>query len=760
MFASKRIIALFFFVLAVVPTAASASAQGISARPWLDKSLSPDIRAELIQAQMTREEELKLVSGYFGVYNPRVPVQYRNDMPNGAGYVPGIPRLGIPALKESDASLGVANGGHMRKGDTAVALPSSLATAATWNPSLAFQGGAMIGEETRRKGFNVLLAGGINLTREPRSGRTFEYSGEDPWLASVMVGESIRGIQSRHVISTIKHFALNDQETGRMSMSADISESAMRESDLLAFELAIERSDPGSVMCSYNRINGVYGCENDFLLNRVLKGDWGYRGFVMSDWGAVHSTVAAANNGLDQQSSRFSDSQEYFGTPLAAALADGSVPEARLRDMVHRILRTIFAKGIFDRPIVRRPLDVDADLAVAQRDAEEAIVLLKNDKNFLPLDPLSKGGRRILVIGGFADVGVLSGGGSSQVIPIGFKELMEVLTGGALKRVPGEAPRAPKGAIVFHPPAPLAELRKAAQAKAPTARVVFYDGGNVKKAAAFARANDVVIIFAQQWMQEARDNASLSLAGNQDALIDAVARANPKTVVVLQTGGPVAMPWLGKVAAVLEAWYSGNRGATAIARVLLGQVNPSGHLPVTFPRSERQLPHPAIAGFRDMPWQTQWRDGLTQFDVKYSEGPNLGYKWFAQKKIPPLFSFGHGLSYTSFAYGNLDVSGGRTVKAAFDMTNTGKHAGKAVGQIYVLPPGGTMRLVGWIKQPLKPGETKRVSVIADRRLLARFDAEMRQWHIAPGDYLVMLGASSTDIASVKAVHIDEATIKP
>lgn len=763
-----RFVPALVAVLAIGPlsisVAASAAQSGeqpatpTADQPWMDKSLPPDVRADLVQAQMTRDEELTLVSGYFGVYEPRVPAIYKDDMPNSAGYVPGIPRLGIPALKESDASLGVANGNFMRKGDTAVALPSSLMTAATWNPALAYAGGAMVGAEARNKGFNVQLAGGINLTREPRGGRTFEYSGEDPLLASVMVGEAIRGIQNLHVISTIKHFAINDLETGRMTMSANISEAALRESDLLAFELAIERADPGSVMCSYNRINTVYGCENDFLLNKVLKGDWGYKGFVMSDWGAVHSTVEAAVNGLDQQSSRFSDKMEYFGAPLKGAVEIGAVPETRLHDMVHRILRTMFVRGLVDDPVVKRPIDTNTDLAVAQRAAEEGIVLLKNT-GVLPLDLTRPRSRRILIIGGFADVGVVSGGGSSQVIPIGYMQLKEMIEGKVPGIVPGELPRIPRGSVIFAPPSPFSAIHDAA-AVMPNARVTYYDGQNVAKAVRLARASDIVIVFTMQWMQEGFDVFSLSMGGNQNQLIDAVAGANPRTVVVLQNGGPVAMPWLGKTAAVVEAWYAGNRGAAAISNVLFGKVNPSGRLPVTFPASDAQLLRPRIQGFGQRDSQVVWNGTRSQFDIDYFEGANVGYKWFATKKIAPLFPFGYGLSYTSFDYGGLTASGGNTATVSFVMKNSGAREGKAVGQVYMLPPGGVMRLVGWSKQSLRPGEKRSATVSVDPRLIASFDETAGQWHVAAGEYLVMLGSSSTQIAATATVHINEAWIKP
>ena len=331
----------------------------------------------------------------------------------------GVDRLGIQAIKESNAGLGVAipleNGGHDPI-DQATALPSGLALAATWNPQLAYAAGSMIGEEARRKGLNLLLAGAANLARDPRSGRNFEYAGEDPLLTGTIVGETIRGISDRHVISTIKHFALNDQETKRNSVDALIDDAAFRESDLLAFEIASERGRPGAVMCSYNLVNGVHACEHQWLLDRVLRQEWGFRGWVMSDWGAAHSTVTAAAAGLDQQSGVEWDGQAYFGEPLATAVQEGVLPGGQLDAMALHVLHALFAAGVVDDPPQPAPLDVDADAGIARQVAEQGIVLLKNDHDLLPL---SRAARHIAVIGGHADIGVMSGGGSSQVIPIG-----------------------------------------------------------------------------------------------------------------------------------------------------------------------------------------------------------------------------------------------------------------------------------------------------------------------------------------------------
>jgi beta-glucosidase len=451
-------------------------------------------------------------------------------------------------------------------------LPSGLMTASSWDPKVAYAGGAMIGSEARDSGFNVMLAGGVNLMRDPRNGRNFEYAGEDPLLAGVMVGNAIKGIESNHVISTLKHFAINDQETGRNELDARIDKAALRMSDLLAMELAFEQSDAGSVMCAYNRINGPYACENSYLLNDVLKRDWGFKGFVMSDWGATHSTVAAANNGLDQQSGHEFDKSPYFGGALMEAVKTGAVPQARLDDMVTRIVRTMFAKGLVDNPLkANASIDFAKNGAVSCATAEEGMVLLKNEGRALPL---AKDVRTIAVIGGHADAGVLSGGGSSQVYPVG---------GLAVK---GLKPETWPGPVVYHPSSPL----RAIQAQAPNAKVVFDDGTDPARAARVAAQADVAVVFATQWIGEANDAASLALPDGQDGLISSVAGANKRTVVVLENGGPVAMPWLAQVPAVLEAWYPGTSGGEAIANVLFGAVNPSGHLPATFPASEQQLP--------------------------------------------------------------------------------------------------------------------------------------------------------------------------
>jgi beta-glucosidase len=494
-----------------------------AAKPWMDTSLDADRRAALVVAQMTREEKQTLVFGYFGTDAPWKKYTIAPEALEGsAGYVPGIARLGIPPQWITDAGIGVATQGGAKQKRERTSLPSGMATAASWNPELAQKAGAMIGAEARVLGFNVLLAGGVNLVREPRNGRNFEYAGEDPLLAGTMVGAQIRGIESNHIISTVKHFALNDQETDRNEVDVRIDRAQARMSDLLAFQFAIDESNPGSVMCSYNKVWGEHACESAFLLNTVLRRDWGWRGYVMSDWGATHSTGKAAAAGLDQESGYPFDDKPYFGELMLKAVESGEVSEARLSEMARRIVRTMFAKGVVDHPVKIADIDFAAHAAVSRAGAEQGAVLLKNENGLLPLGAKHK---RIAVIGGYADKGVLAGGGSSLVYPIG---------GNA---VPGMKPTSWPGPIMVHPSSPL----KAIQALAPRASVEFASGEDRKAAAALAAKSDVVLVFATQWNGESFDSP-LALEYDQDALIDAVAAANPNTVVVLETGGAVLMP--------------------------------------------------------------------------------------------------------------------------------------------------------------------------------------------------------------------------
>ncbi|BCA61344.1 beta-glucosidase [Sphingomonas sp. HMP9] len=711
------------------------------------------LRAVAIVGKMTLDEKIALVHGLFP---PFAKGKTTNELIPSAGHVDGIPRLGIPLIRESDASLGVANQVEQRKGDVATALPSGLATAATFDPSIARSGGAMIGAEARAKRFDVLLAGGVNLTRDPWNGRNFEYLGEDPLLSGTMAGAHIAGVQSNRIVSTVKHFALNAQETGRTVVDARIGEAALRMSDLLAFEIAIETGKPGSVMCAYNKVNGDWACENAHLLNDVLKRDWGYRGWVMSDWGAVHSTAKAVNAGLDQESGQELDRKIYFADDLKADVQAGRVPVARLDDMVTRYLTGLIETGAYDAPAsVPQSIPYAAHADVAQRAAEAGIVLLKNEGNVLPLARTAK---RVVLIGGRADVGVLSGGGSSQVRSVGGAPVEIPLTHGAAMSF---------ARVTWHASSPLQAIRAAM----PQARVTWIDGRDPAAAAAAAKAADVAIIFATQWTTEAQDVTDLSLPDHQDALIAAVAAAQPKTVAVMETGGPVLMPWLSAVPAVVQAWYPGQRGGPAIANILTGRVNPSGRLPITFPAAASQAPRPAPVGLDRLstaeaqaaadPGHVSERQ-LPSFPVDYVEGADVGYRWYEKTRAKPLFPFGHGLSYTGFAYRNPVVTGGATLRVSFDIVNTGRMAGADVPQMYVTREGSKtpMRLAGFRRVTLKPGESTRITLVAEPRILADYDTRLPGWRVAGGRYRVALARDASDRSVVSTAMVTAATIKP
>lgn len=723
--------------LGIAQEVSAQNAAPVVAPASVNAVIDPDARAAAMVARMTQADKIGLVFAYFSTdFPPKSFKRPAGGQPQAAGIVPRNDRLGIPYQSQTDAGVGVASQGGPNVRERS-ALPSGIATAATWNRDLAFAGGAMIGNEARLSGFNVHLAGGVNLMRDPRNGRNFEYGGEDPLLAGTMVGKAIAGIQSQHVVSTVKHYAINNQETSRNFVDVKIGEAAARQSDLLAFEFALKVGNPGSVMCSYNRVNGAYACENDWLLNRVLKQDFGFKGYVMSDWGATHSTIPAANAGLDQQSGWPFDKSAYFNEALGEAVNNGHVTPARLDDMARRVLRSMYANGLFDVPLVATPEKIDyaAHAAVTRADEEEAIVLLKNSG----ILPLAASAKTIAIIGGHADVGVLSGGGSAQVYPVG---------GSA---VPNEGPTTFPGPIVYDPSSPMKALAALTGAK-----ITYADGKDKAAAARLAARSDIAIVFATQWTAESRDAPDLNLPDGQDALIEAVAKTNRRTAVVLETGGPVVMPWLPRVGAVVEAWYPGTAGGEAIANVLTGKVNPSGHLPASFPAGVGQLPRQIIDG--DVADKAEHPHA--DYDV---EGAAVGYKWYQTKGLKPLFPFGHGLSYTSFATSGLSAQAqGKGVAVDVTLANTGKTAGKAVAQIYIACPGAgweaPQRLGAFDKVALAPGEKRALHLTVDPRLLGIWDASARGWVIKGGACRVEAGASAETVLASVAVTIPPATL--
>jgi len=712
--------------------------------PWSDESLSPDVRADMVIKEMTLDEKIQLVHGLGWMARLMPPTSGPGVRALKTGnLIPGIPRLGIPDLQMTDSVVGISNMGST--GRYATSIPSGEAQAAAWDPALSYEIGTMLGHELRSLGFNMTLGSGVNMIREPRDGRTFEYLGEDPLLAGTLAGEELKAEKAVHLITDVKHYAVNDQDAGRLTADSIISKRAVRESDLLAFQIALADSGAGAVMCSYNMVNGTYACQNKYLLTDVLKKDFGFKGFVVSDWGATQSTVKAAMAGLDMEM----PGNESFGEPLKQAVEDGEVPMARLDDMVHRILRTEFDSGIVNDPPRPESPDVMRGFGVAQQVEERGAVLLKNAHGIMPLSAVSV--TSIAVIGGHADVGVISGGGSSQVSPAGGNPAPPPP---ALAKNPLVAWMAP----AYQRSAPLAGIR----AKARNAIVKYDPGTDPAAAAALARKSQVAIVFAVQHESEGMDLENLSLPGNQDALIEAVAAANPHTIVILETGGAVLMPWIDKVSGVVEAWYPGIRGSEAIANLLFGDVNPSGRLPLTFPMSEADLPHPVhvdppkadaehpaprLPGFP--PMIAAFMHVGPSFDVVYNEGLKVGYKWYDAEKKPVLFPFGFGLSYTSFAYSGLKVKPGATTAVTFTVKNTGRRAGLETAEVYASLPDAAgeppKRLVGWAKVDLAAGESRQVSILVSRDRLTIYDEATDSWKLFPGKYVIRVGRSSRDL---------------
>lgn len=708
---------LFSLAALVVPASPAATAAGGKC-PWLDGRKSPEAAANQLLAAMTLDEKITMLHST----EPGWETYYGT-----AGHVPANPRLCIPDLVLNDAGDGV--------GDSQVnvtAYPVGIAQAASWDSSLHRRFGKALGEEAWRKGVNVMLGPAVNIARVPMNGRNFEYAGEDPYLAGETAAQTSLGIQSNPVMATIKHYAVNNQEVDRMTVSSDLDDRTLHEIYLPAFEAAVKQGHVGSAMCSYNKVNGTYACEHPELLNRILKKDWGFDGFVMSDWGATHSTAPAVNAGLDMEMNVANNGQ-YLGAALKSATQAGKVRMSRIDDMVRRILRTMFRIGIFEHPATPEPQgylsasDSTEHLGIAREMSVAGTVLLKNDAAALPLGGTNQ---RIALIGAAAGPhganNIYNGGGSSRVI---------------------------SARVV----SPLQGISERAAANGDT--VIYADGQTMADAIAAASVADVAVVFANDNETEGADRADLKLrAGiceltclyspqDQDQLISAVAQANPNTVVVLNTGGPVTMPWLDKVPAVLEAWYPGQEGGHAIASVLFGDVNPSGKLPQTFPKSERDLPTRTPAQY----------PGINK-RAKYSEGLLVGYRWFDARNIAPLFAFGHGLSYTTFRYSDAraeTTARGATVRVT--LQNTGRVAGAEVAQAYVEEPAAAgeppRQLGGFKKVFLQPGESRTLTIHLDKRAFSRWNTKAHAWQVVEGVHGIAVGSSSRDIRATATVRM-------
>ncbi len=681
-----------------------------------------DARVEALLRQMTVEEKIALCHG------------------DSKFTTAAIPRLGIERRWLSDGPHGVREdvgpdtwnpAGHTD--DFATYMPVNLCLAATWDPALAREYGATIGQEARARGKHIMLGPGVNILRTPLNGRNFEYFGEDPFLAGRMAVGYIQGEQGEGVASCVKHFAGNEQETRRNAVDVRMDERTLREIYLPPFRAAVQEGGAMTVMAAYNRFRGAYCSENEELLNTILKGEWGFRGLVMSDWGGVHSTDGAVRHGLDLEMGSNGAYDDWFlAKPFRDGVRNGTYPVALLDDKARRNLRVILATQHAERG---GSLNTAAHQATARRVAEAGIVLLKNDHSTLPLK--ADAVRSIAVIGDNAVRLTARGGGSA-----GIKAFYEVTPlQGLLGRVGSsvdvtfsqgyrQPERRPQGR------ADVAGVRATATQAPPAA-----DPKLIDRAVRAAKAADVAIVVGGLYHgrggdDEGADRTDLRLPFGQDELIRRVSAANKRTVVVLLSGGPVEMePWLAKVPAVVQAWYPGMEGGAALASILFGDVNPSGKLPYSSPKRLADSPAHALGAYPG------------EATEEYKEGLLVGYRWFDTKGVEPLFPFGYGLSYTTFTYANPRLEGD-TVRV--DVTNSGSRDGAEVVQLYVEPvaprlPRPTKELKGFAKVALKAGETKTVAIPLDARAFAFYDPDRKAWLAEAGAYRLLVGPSSRDI---------------
>ena len=808
-------------------------------------------RIDDLLSRLTLEEKVSLMAGgsSFGTH--------------------AIERLGIPALSVSDGPNGVRS----NDSEPTTAFPTGSALGATWDPDLIQQIGAAIGEEAHAKGIAVMLGPNVNIQRTPLAGRNFEDYSEDPLLAGEIGAGFVRGVQSRGVGTSLKHFVANNQEHERMRSSSDMSERTLREIYLPAFEHVVKTAHPWTVMASYNRVNGIYASEDPFLIQRILKGEWHYDGVLMSDWGAVHSTVQAAKAGLDLE---MPGPGRYFGEPLLTAVKDWKVPESAINDAARRMVRLILRTGVMNgKPLSKGALNTKAHQDLARRVAAEAMVLLKNDGDVLPFDAGHL--KTVAVIGPNADAPVIGGGGSAKVVPyhvITPLEGIKIALGKSAKvsYVPAvtNGPVAPtadarffsptedrkttgltaryyqgpdfKGASLktetdhtfyklgfgndiaaktkgdfsirwegyFFPPrtgeydfslvstgklmlsidgkpvitpaskpmdSPIlnffpVKMREGSirleAGRAYPIRLDYSGGaerfrvlsfgmraptGTIDEAVAAAKSADAAIVFvgsSDSAETEGTDRASMDLYGDQNALVKAVLVANPNTVVVVNAGAPVTMPWADKAKAVLLEWLPGQEAGDAVADVLFGKVDPSGHLPETFPKR-----------YEDNPTYLYYPGTRSAY---YGEGVFVGYRYYDSRKVAPLFPFGHGLSYTHFAYGGARVTAGKNdetpVEIALTVTNDGPRAGADVVQLYIRDVQSSevrpfQELKGFRKVRLDAGASRTVRFPLSPRAFSFYDDHRHQWVCEPGEFVARIGSSSRDIRQEQSFKLDD-----
>jgi beta-glucosidase len=668
-------------------------------QPWADRSLPPDTRAQLLLSALTLEEKVALMHGASWP-----------GLGSHVGGIPPIPRVGFPGLRFTDGPAGIRQPGTLT-----TALPAPIALAATWDPTLARRYGRVIGSEASATNNDVVLAPMVDVVRDPRAGRTFETFGEDPLLDARLASAEIAGIQEQGVMATAKHFIANTQETDRQSVDAVVDERTLHELYLPPFEAAVRDAHVAGIMGAYNRVNGTYNAESCPLLADTLRNGLGFDGFVVSDFDSTHGSVPDVTCGTDLEMPGGSN----YGALLDDVAAD-RIPTSAIDDSVRRLLRAAFASGVLDRqPCASAdrcfavPLLPDA--RVARAVAQASIVLLKNaPRSGAPLLPLSHKRIKTLAIVGPAADRVYAGGGSSR---IGGWESIE--------------------------PSP----RQALALRAHRAGIRVRNAVAGPEAVAAARRADVAVVFVGDLMSEGWDRPCLRVSclgitqadWQADQLVRQIAAVNPRTVVVLQSGGPDLMDWADSVPAIVEGWYGGEAAAGALAAVLFGDWDPSGRLPVTVPRAERDLA-------TDTQQQFPGVDGR----AIYSEGVLTGYRHFDAARITPRFPFGYGLSYTTFDYRDLQVrSSGATTTVTATVTNTGERPGVDTPQLYVGPPAWAGEppkwLKGFAKVRLAPGQSRTVRFALNQRALSYWDVQAHDWRVAPGCYRLLVGASSRDI---------------
>lgn len=697
----------FLRTIAIAQSAEPRSAPEKAGAPrlWMDPSLPPEQRANLLIREMTLDEKIGLMHGVNAMsgdaaagYNFELPPQ------GYVGYVRPNRRLGIPALRLADGRAGVGN-----KAKDVTLLPAPIAAASSWDPDLLNEFGKVLGKEEWDKGTNVALAPSIDVVRVPEWGRTFESYGEDPYFNGVMAVAEILGIQSQGPIANANMYLTMNQESDRFRADSVVDERTMQEIYLPPFAAALREGHVDTVMCAYVKTNAVYSCENKYLLTDILRTQLKFDGWVMSDWGATHSTIDCANNGLDQQM----PDDKFYGEPLKKAIQAGQVSVQTIDAHVLNILVPMFRHGLFDKSQPGtwasnvRSLEHDA---FSRTVAEQGTILLKNDQAILPLQP----GDSVAIFGAAGGTKPKAEGGGSS------------------------------GVIAPYIISPHDGIRKRIGAGT---QVSYAEGSDLAEVSKIAREAHTAIVFVHTDETEGNDRPNLELPGDQDKLIEEVARANQRTIVVLDTGGPVLMPWADHVAGIIEAWYSGQEDGNAIAAILYGDVNPSAKLPLTFPRTATEIPTAQ---------KEQW-PGVGGRSL-YTEKLNVGYRWYDQTNTEPLFPFGFGLSYTTFRVSHLVVEPATLsmddpshphIQVKIDVTNTGKRKGAEVVQIYVGHPEGNgeppHQLRAFSKVHLEPGETKSVSVALGSNSFATFDSSEHQWKIRKGNYEIFAGTSSRDL---------------